>query len=149
MWNKLIRDDRWENSSVLICIEQFYSKPGYNLAIDEDSPTRFFCLAGFWTPYVADCIIFPPVLKSVQIPSQSHEAIHAAQPKQGIITFQCHFSRERCSRPCSFFVVFWFLFRCQILEGRNRYAVTHPGVLIFLVSDWSTLLSSDWVQMDQ
>ena len=53
-------------------------------------------------------------------------------------------------RPCSVFVVaFWFLFRCQILEGRNRYAVTHPGVLIFLVSDWSTLLSSDWVQLDQ
>ena len=37
------------------------------------------------------------------------------------------------------------VFRCQILEGRNRCAVTHPGVSIFLVSDWSTLLSSDWV----
>ena len=28
------------------------------------------------------------------------------------------------------------VFRCQILEGRNRCAVTHPGVLIFLISDW-------------
>jgi len=37
------------------------------------------------------------------------------------------------------------VFRCQILEGRNRFAVTHPGVLMFLVSDWSILISFDWV----
>ena len=37
------------------------------------------------------------------------------------------------------------VFRFKFLEGRIGFAVTHPGVLIFIVSDWSTLLSSDWV----
>ena len=44
-------------------------------------------------------------------------------------------ARSRRSHPSSLWHLY-NVFRCQILEGRNRCAVTHPGVLIFLVSDW-------------